>query len=68
VVALFAERPVERVALLSGPGSDVDALLADLLLRLPDLDPAMVVVETVGSSIGPHVGPGFAGGIVLRRH
>jgi hypothetical protein len=67
-VELFAERPVERVALLSGPGTEVDDLRASLLRRLPDLDPAMVVVETVGSSIGPHIGPGFAGGIVLRRH
>ena len=68
VIELFAERPVERVALLSGPGSEVEDLRADLLRRLPDLDPSTVLVETVGSSIGPHVGPGFAGGIVLRRH
>lgn len=68
VAELFAERPVERVALLSGPGSEVEDLRADLMRRLPDLDPSAIVIETVGSSIGPHVGPGFAGGIVLRRH
>ncbi len=67
VMELFAERPVERVALLSGPGSDVDSFKAELLARLPDLDPALVLVETVGPSIGPHIGPGFSGGIVLRR-
>jgi DegV family protein with EDD domain len=67
VVELFAQAPVERVALLGGPGTEVEALRADLLRRLPDLDPSAVLVETVGSSIGPHVGPGFAGGIVLRR-
>ncbi len=68
VVELFTERPVERIALLSGPGSEVEALRADVMRKLPDLDPARILVETVGPSIGPHVGPGFAGGIVLRRH
>ena len=67
VVELFAQAPVERVALLGGPGTEVEKLRADLLRRLPDLDPSAVLVETVGSSIGPHIGPGFAGGIVLRR-
>ena len=68
VVELFAERPVERAALLDGPGTEVEQLRADLLSRLPDLDPSAVLVETVGSSIGPHVGPRFAGGIMLRGH
>lgn len=67
VLELLVERPVERVTLIAGPGSDVDSFKAELLARLPDLDPALVLVETVGPSIGPHIGPGFSGGIVLRR-
>ena len=66
VAELLTERPVERVALLDGPGADVEGLRADILARLPGMDPDSVVVETMGPSIGPHVGPGFGGGVVLR--
>jgi DegV family protein with EDD domain len=66
VLELFVERPVERIALLDGPGAELDAFREQLVARLPDLDPSMIVAETVGPSIGPHVGPGFTGGIVLR--
>jgi len=66
VAELLAERPVERVGLLDGPGADVAGLRADVLARMPGFDPERVVVEMMGPSIGPHVGPGFGGGVVLR--
>lgn len=66
VVDLLTESPVERVGLLDGPGADVAGLRADVLARMPGFDPERVIVETMGSSIGPHVGPGFGGGVVLR--
>jgi hypothetical protein len=62
------ERPVERVALLTGPGADIEPIREAILERLPDLDPSAILLETVGPSIGPHIGPGFTGGVVLRRH
>jgi DegV family protein with EDD domain len=66
VADLLAESPVERVALLDGPGADVADLTAEVLARMPGFDPERVIVETMGPSIGPHVGPGFGGGAVLR--
>lgn len=66
VAELLTDRPIERLALLDGPGADVVGLRTEVLAHLPDMDPESVIIETMGPSIGPHIGPGFGGGVVLR--
>ena len=38
-----------------------------MLRRLPHLAPESVTVELVGASVGPHLGPGCVGAVVLYR-
>jgi DegV family protein with EDD domain len=66
VIELITDRPVERLAILYTPPADGDAFRAQLLQRLEgQIDPAKVVVELVGPSVGPHLGPGCLGGALL---
>jgi len=68
IIELFTSAPADRVALLAGPGTDTDSLERDLLAAFGDrVEPSRITVETMGPSIGPHIGPGFVGGVVLRR-
>jgi DegV family protein with EDD domain len=68
VVALLTARPVERIAILHTGTDDVDAFLETVVSRLPGgVDRAWVSVQTIGASIGPHVGPGAVGGVILLR-
>ncbi|MDP9483295.1 MAG: DegV family protein [Chloroflexota bacterium] len=61
-------KPIERMAVLHTVSPDVDAFRADLVAHAPGgIDPAKVSVELVGSSVGPHLGPGAVGASVLRR-
>jgi DegV family protein with EDD domain len=63
---LLTARPVERVAILHTTNADVEAFRQELLARLAGrIDPAMVSVQTVGASVGPHLGPGAVGAVVL---
>jgi DegV family protein with EDD domain len=63
---LLTARPVERVAVLHTTNADVESFRAELMARLAGrIDPAMVSVETVGASVGPHLGPGSVGAVVL---
>jgi DegV family protein with EDD domain len=60
--------PVERLSVLHTISPDVDAFRAELLARAPGgIDPAWVSIELVGSSVGPHLGPGAVGAAVLRK-
>jgi DegV family protein with EDD domain len=68
VVELLTARPVERIAFLHARAPDLDAFRAEVLARLPGgVDPAHVTVDVVGPSVGPHVGPGCVGAVVLLR-
>jgi DegV family protein with EDD domain len=60
--------PVDRVAVLHTMSPDVDAFRDELVARAPGgIDPGRVTVQVVGSSVGPHLGPGAVGAAVLRR-
>jgi len=60
--------PVERLSVLHTISPDVDAFRAELMARAPGgIDPARVSTELVGSSVGPHLGPGAVGAAVLRK-
>jgi DegV family protein with EDD domain len=67
LLELIFERPVERIAILHTVAPDVEAFRAEVLKRLPGVDPETVTVELVGPSVGPHLGPGCVGAAVLYR-
>lgn len=68
VIELLAASPVERIAFLHTRTPGIDAFREEVLARLPaGVEPAHVSTSLVGPSIGPHVGPGILGAVVLRR-
>jgi DegV family protein with EDD domain len=67
VLELLTVHPLERASLLHTTSADVDEF-RDKFLERSGLDPSRVQVMTVGPSVGPHLGPGCVGGVVLRRH
>jgi DegV family protein with EDD domain len=68
VIEMVAERPVERLVILHTVSPDVEAFRDQLLARIPDA-PAVedVQIALVGPSVGPHLGPGCVGAVVLYR-
>ena len=65
---LLTARPLERVAILYAPPADAEAFRAELVARAPGgIDPAHVSVQPIGPSVGPHLGPGCLGAVVLYR-
>lgn len=68
VVELLTARPVERIAFLHARAADLDSFRAEVLARLPGaVDPAHISTEVIGPSVGPHLGPGCVGAVVLLR-
>jgi DegV family protein with EDD domain len=66
VLELLSARPLERLAILYTPPADAEAFRDELVKRLPGgIDPAHVSVQPVGPSVGPHLGPGCLGAVVL---
>jgi fatty acid-binding protein DegV len=63
---LLTARPVERIAVLHSDQPDVSAFRDELVARMPgSIDPNLVTVEPIGPSVGPHVGPGAVGAVLL---
>jgi hypothetical protein len=47
---------------------DVEGFRTELIRRLPGgVSPSLVSVQPVGPSVGPHLGPGAIGAVVLYR-
>jgi len=68
VIELLTARPVERIGILHTMAEDVEAFRDAVVGRLPGgVDPARVSVHTVGASVGPHLGPGALGAVVLLK-
>jgi DegV family protein with EDD domain len=68
VLELMSQRPVERLAVLYSPPADPISFRDELLPRLPGgLDASRVSVQALGPSVGPHLGPGCVGGVLLYR-
>jgi fatty acid kinase fatty acid binding subunit len=68
LIQMICERPVERLAILHTVSPDVAAFRQEVLSRLSDkLDPDDVPTALVGPSVGPHLGPGCVGAVVLYR-
>lgn len=67
VLELLTAKPVERVALLYTPGGEIEAFRSAFLKRVPGgIAEERVTVQLVGASVGPHLGPGCVGGVVLQ--
>jgi DegV family protein with EDD domain len=67
LLELMVQRPIERLSILHSNTPDVGAFRDEVLRRVPDLDPARVSTELVGASVGPHIGPGCVGVVVLYK-
>jgi DegV family protein with EDD domain len=66
VIELLTARPVERIAILSTPPADPVGFGAEVLAGLPGgVDPRHATAAVVGPSVGPHIGPGCLGAVVL---
>ena len=66
VIVLLTARPVERVAVLHTMAEDVEGFRDELVGRMPGgVDPARVSIQPVGPSVGPHLGPGGIGAVIL---
>jgi DegV family protein with EDD domain len=66
VIGLLTERPIEALAILYTPPAEPEAFCEEVVALLPaTIDPAHVSVQPVGASVGPHLGPGCLGGVVL---
>jgi DegV family protein with EDD domain len=66
VLELLTARPVERAAILHTMAEDVEGFRDELARRLPGgIDPANISIQPVGPSVGPHLGPGGIGAVVL---
>jgi fatty acid-binding protein DegV len=59
---------MEQVVLLHTVTPEVEAFRDEFVKRIPGgIVPAKVSIELVGPSVGPHVGPGAVGAVVLYR-
>jgi DegV family protein with EDD domain len=67
-IELLTALPVERIAFLHTGAPDLDGFRAEVLARLPGgIDSRHVSTAIVGPSVGPHIGPGCVGAVVLLR-
>ncbi len=66
LLELLAGSPPERVAILHGQAPGVE-LFADELAAVLDFPREQMTFNLVGASVGPHVGPGAYGAVVLPR-
>lgn len=66
VLELLLQKPIERLAILYTPPADGEGFRREILGRLgAAINPRNVSIQPVGSSVGPHLGPGCVGGVVL---
>jgi DegV family protein with EDD domain len=66
VQELLSVRPLERLAVLFSPPADAISFRDELAARIPGgIAPEHVSVQLLGPSVGPHVGPGCLGAVVL---
>jgi fatty acid-binding protein DegV len=67
VLELLTAKPLERAAILHSTNADVDEFRERFLER-SGLHPSRVQTMLIGPSVGPHLGPGCVGAVVVRKH
>jgi DegV family protein with EDD domain len=66
LVELLTVRPIDRLCVLHTTNADVEEFVEQLLPRVPGgIDRSRVSIDTVGPSVGPHLGPGCVGAVAL---
>jgi fatty acid kinase fatty acid binding subunit len=66
LVELLAVRPVDRLSVLHTTNAGVEEFVEQLLPKIPGgIDRSKVTIDTVGPSVGPHLGPGCVGAVAL---
>jgi DegV family protein with EDD domain len=66
VLELLCTRPMEQVVILHTVTPEIEAFRDEFVRRIPGgLDASRVSIELVGPSVGPHLGPGAVGAVVL---
>jgi fatty acid kinase fatty acid binding subunit len=66
LLELITGRPIERAVVLSAQAADADTFATELTARAA-LRSGSVPVRSIGPSVGPHVGPGAYGAVVIYR-
>jgi len=62
VIELLTAHPVERIAILQTVTDDIEAFRDTVVRLVPGgVDPAHVSIQTVGPSVGPHLGRAWSG-------
>jgi DegV family protein with EDD domain len=64
LLELLTARPIERLSILHTTDAGVEEFAADITKRA-GLSASQVTIDTVGPSVGPHLGPGCVGGVAL---
>lgn len=67
VLELLTAKPLERASVLHSTNAGVEEF-HDRFLERSGLDPSRVQTMLIGPSIGPHLGPGCVGAVILYRH
>ena len=68
LIELLTARPMERLSILHTTNADVEEFAEALMARVPGgIDRSKVTIDLVGPSVGPHLGPGCVGAVVLYR-
>jgi DegV family protein with EDD domain len=63
---LLTRKPIERAAILHTTNADVEEFAGQFKER-SGLDASRIQTMIVGPSVGPHLGPGCVGGVVLYK-
>lgn len=66
VLELLTAKPLERATVLHSTNADVEEFYARFMER-SGLDPSLVDTLVIGASVGPHLGPGCVGAVILYR-
>ena len=66
LLELLTARPVERIAVIHGMAPDIDSF-ADELARRAGVERSSGTIDLIGASVGPHLGPGVHGAVVMER-
>jgi DegV family protein with EDD domain len=66
VLELLTAKPLERATVLHSTNADVEEFYARFIER-SGLDPSLVDTLVIGASVGPHLGPGCVGAVILYR-
>jgi DegV family protein with EDD domain len=65
-IELLVRRPIERLAVLFTPPADAESFRDEVVARAgSQLDRKNISYQPVGASVGPHIGPGCLGAVVL---